>query len=844
MTQPPFVIQLPELALVVLIGASSAGKSSFAARHFEKSEVLSSDFFRYMVSGDENSLAATQDAFDSLFFVAQKRLRRGLLTVIDATSVKPASRAALVKLAREQNVLPVAIVLDLPPSLLQERHAARTDRAFDPRIVAQQSQQLRRAAGGLAKEGFVQVWTLRREEEVNAAQVVRQPLSSNRSDLRGPFDFIGDVHGCLTELRELLTALGYTGDLPQHPAGRQAVFVGDLTDRGPDSAGVLRLVMDMVRVGAALMVPGNHDDKLRRALLGHQVSGKHGLAGTLEQLEAWGQPFKDEVLQFIARLPSHLRLDGGAVVVAHAGLPEHLQGRSLGRVRHFALFGDVDGSLDEAGLPLRRDWAADYHGAARVIYGHTPVARPQWVNRTINIDTGCAFGGALTALRYPELELVGVPAQRQYAEPSRPFLAADTGAAALTQPLDWQDLSADIRLSTPTGPVRLRPAERLSALETYARYGIDPRGCLYLPPTMSPVESGRRPDALEYPTEAFEYYRQQGLTEVICEEKHMGSRALLLLTRSPEVAQQQFGRSDGAAGYIYTRTGRAFFTPDWERQILQRAQLAAEEAGLWAELDTNWLLLDAEILPWSLKAHELIREQYAAVAVAGRAALSAEEALLATCTHLPELAARQQHAQARLQALNQYQRVYRAYTQQVDGPQDIHIKPFHLLASRGKVHSDQSHLWHLQTLARLTEADPKLFGNTAYQLVQLTNAASEASAVNWWENLTQFDEAGKLGEGMVVKPLEFLPGPRIQPALKVRGREYLRLIYGPEYLLPEHLERLRQRAIKTKRTRALREFGLGLEALRRVTEGEDLPRIHECVLGVLALESEAIDARL
>lgn len=838
-TQPPLELELPELALVALVGASSAGKSTFAARHFLPSEVLSSDTFRRLVSDDENSLDATTDAFETLFYVAGKRLKRGRLTVVDATSVRPEDRRRLVALAREHDVLPVAIVLDLPKSVLQQRHAARSDRSFDAAVIGRQVAELHRTARGMYREGFRHIWTLRTPEDVDAVQVSRVPLYTNKKHLHGPFDFIGDVHGCLAELCELLLRLGYTieGCTVTPPAGRTAVFVGDLVDRGPHSAGVLRLVMDMVASGAALCIPGNHDEKLKRALEGKAVKALHGLDQTLAQLDAAGEDFRAEVRRFLDGLVSHLVLDDGKIVVAHAGLPEHYQGRSSGRVRSFALYGDVDGSTNELGLPVRRDWAADYQGSAMVVYGHTPVCTPRWVNRTIDIDTGCAFGGKLTALRYPELELLSVDAYAQYTVPPRPLVDEVPSEGEWNQ----ADFLQTGRITTRTyGGILLKAGERAAAVETFAGYGIDPRLCLYLPPTMSPVETSAQADYLEYPTEAFAYYREQGISQVICEEKHMGSRALVLLARDEAAAQARFG-VEGSIGSIYTRTGRPFFKPDWEADVLGRAQAAATAAGLWDELQTDWVLLDAEIMPWSLKAEELIQRQYAAVGAAGDATLQAElMALYQASERGLDVAQQSQHAAERFVALSAYREAYRQYVRRVDGPADVKIMPFHLLASQGSVHSDKTHLWHLGTLARLAQADPQLFGETAYRVVQL-GTGDEAEATAWWHTLT---ESG--GEGMVVKPLDFwTPEPKnLQPAVKVRGREYLRIIYGPEYTLPDNLPRLRARALGAKRARAVREFHLGLEGLSRWVEGVGMWRMHECVLGVLALESEPIDARL
>ncbi len=247
---------------------------------------------------------------------------------------------------------------------------------------------------------------------------------------RGPFHIIGDVHGCFEELKMLLAQLGYTVQfdekrqryVTQPPEDHKLVFVGDLVDRGPNSPEVMRLVMDLVEQGLAYCVSGNHDDKLYRMLLGHDVQIRHGLELTVEQLKPYDQAFRDRLLAFLGSLPHHIVLDEERLVVAHAGLEEHLHKHNSKGVRALCLYGPTTGDKDERGLPIRLDWAAAYCGKAIVVYGHTPVHVPSWRNNTINIDTGCVFGGTLTALSYPEFKLTSVKALRKYADAVRPFI--------------------------------------------------------------------------------------------------------------------------------------------------------------------------------------------------------------------------------------------------------------------------------------------------------------------------------------------------------------------------------------------------------------------------------------
>ena len=862
-------LSIPDLSLVVLIGTSGSGKSTFARRHFKPTEVLSSDYFRGLVSDDENDQTVSTPAFEALHFIAAKRLQLGRLVVVDATNVQDAARKPLVELARRHHVIPVAIVIDVPERLAHERNRTRSDRDFGPHVIRQQHSQLRRSLRNLQREGFRHVHVLRSEREVDAVELVREPLWNNRKWDHGPFDIIGDIHGCGDELDDLLEQLGYVvaGDAPvpdspgpapgettarRHPAGRRAVFVGDLVDRGPRVPHVLKTVMAMVASGAALCVPGNHDIKLMRKLRGRDVQITHGLAESLAQLESETPEFRVSVEQFIDDLVSHYVFDDGKLVVAHAGLKEELQGRGSGTVRDFALYGETTGETDEFGLPVRYNWAAEYRGKAAVVYGHTPVPEPEWVNGTINIDTGCVFGGRLTALRWPERELVSVAARRTYAEPARPFLPepdanvkALSAQQALDDVLDLADVQGKRIVHTRLHrTVTVREENATAALEVMSRFAVNPKWLIYLPPTMSPSETTSRDGLLEHPAEAFAYYRSQGVPEVVCQEKHMGSRAVAVVCRDADVARRRFGIVEGGAGMIYTRTGRRFFDDvAVEEALLAIVRDALDRAGFWDARGTDWVCLDCELMPWSAKAQELIRRQYAAVGAAAGTALGETMAALGAASARGVDAATLATRYAERQSLaDRYVAAYSRYCWPVNSVTDLRLAPFHVMATEGAVHVDKDHGWHMRTLADVTAAGGPVLFTTRNRVVNVTDPESEAEAIGWWEEMTA---AG--GEGMVVKPRPFVAtGTRgiVQPAVKCRGREYLRIIYGPEYTLPENLGRLRQRGLHAKRSLALREFALGVEALERFVRREPLRRVHECVFGVLALESEPVDPRL
>jgi len=849
-------ISIPELSLVLLVGPSGSGKSSFARKHFLPTEVVSSDFCRALVSDNENDQSATGDAFDLLHEIVRKRLARGRLTVVDATNVQPEARKSLIALAKEFHLFAEAIIFDLSERVCQDRNVLRPDRQFGPHVIRNQSQQLRRSLRGLEREGIRHVFKLSSPEDVDSVIIERHPLWNNKKSEHGPFDIVGDVHGCFDELVELMGQLGYLVNQQNDeysvstPNGRKLVFVGDLVDRGPGTVKVLRLVSSMVHSGQAFCVPGNHDMKLVKALRGRDVKRTHGLAETMEQLGQESEAFRIEVAKFLDGLVSHYVFDDGKLVVAHAGLKESMHGRGSGAVREFALFGETTGETDEFGLPVRYNWAADYRGKALLVYGHTPVPEPLFLNNTVNLDTGCVFGGQLTALRYPEREIVSVKADRTYYEPARPFPPEEPATQRLLQHaqddvLDLADVVGKRLIDTRLKPkITIREENAIAALEVMSRFASDPKWLIYLPPTMSPTETSKHENILEHPDEAFAFYRKEGISTVVCEQKHMGSRAILVLCKDEAVSQKRFGVVKASLGTIYTRTGRRFFTDDeLERQFLNRLRVAAEESGLWDELGTDWLCLDCELMPWSAKAQELLQKQYAPVGNAGVHALKAEDAVIAQAMlRVPGLEVLSSHTAERLDAIKHYTRAYRQYCWPVSSLDDLKLAPFHLLASEDAVHTDKPHTWHMEMIGKFCAADKGLLFPTPFQIVDFQDEQSVPNAVAWWTEMTS-----RGGEGMVVKPLNFITeGKRgvTQPAIKCRGPEYLRIIYGPEYLLPANLERLRSRNVGAKRSLASREFALGIEALERFVRKEPLRLTHECVFGVLALESEPVDPRL
>lgn len=842
-------IKIPELALITLIGSSSSGKSTFAKRFFKASEIVSSDACRTMVCDDENSLEATTDAFELAHFIIDKRLKKGFLTVIDATNTQVHARKPLIQLCKKNHVMPIAIVLDTTKTTCKERNEERTDRNLEDYVIDRQFTQLQKSIKRLKNEGFRTIYKITPEELENL-EIEREPLYNNKKEISGPFDIIGDVHGCLDELILLLEKLNYTvekegdyGYTVSHPENRKVIFVGDLVDRGPKSNEVLRLAMSMVKNEIAYAVCGNHDFKLAKKLNGKNVSLTHGLGETVEQLATESKEFIEEVRIFLNGLISHYLFDEGKLVIAHAGLKEEMHGKTSGEVRSFCMYGDTNGETDEYGLPVRLNWANEYKGKAVVVYGHTPVSKAIWENNTIDIDTACVFGGSLTALSYPEKKMTSVDAKKMYSEPSKPLTPLtieeeDNGM------VHYKDVSGKQIIQTRLlNKVAIMENNAIQALETMSRFAISPNWLTYLPPTMSPCETSKLADYLEHPQEAFDYFKENSVEKIICEEKHMGSRAVITICQNSEIAKKRFDANKNEIGVIYTRTGRAFFNNESvEKILLSKIQEALTKTNFWGKFQTQWVTLDCELMPWSEKAKSLVLNQYASNAVSGKIAItSAEQMIQKAMKRGIDMQNISSNIQDKKESNTLFTNAYREYCWNINSIEDYKIAPFHILATEGKVHIDKNHEWHMKTISDFCQESEILMA-TNYQIIDVNDLSQQEKITNWWLELTKNG-----GEGMVVKPYDFIVTTEkgfIQPAIKCRGKEYLRIIYGAEYTFPENLEKLKRRNVKGKQRLASREFALGIEALERFVNKQPLRKYHQCVFGILALESEPIDPRL
>lgn len=808
-------LEIPDFGALVLTGSSGSGISRFARARFSPDEIFELDFFLSMTGADGADPASRQAAFDCLLQAAEKRLNNRKPVVIDAADLSKGERRRLLDFARRNNAPLTLTALNRPEAPCRKFKGAG---AF---IAA------------LKDEGFDRAYTLKSPAEADAAEIVRVPVPSDKRGLRGPFDIIGDPHGCFWELCALLQKLGWRVD-PEDlsavpPEGRMAVFLGDLGDRGPESIKVFRLAMNMEQSGHALCLPGNHEHKLLRYLEGKPIRIGKGIGETIAKLKEEPPEFIERLKNFLKKQVSHYVLDEGRLVCSHAGLPERLQGRESAGVWEFCLFGSLTGEFDEYGLPVSADWTADYRGKALTCFGHYPKSNIIFYNNTIDLDAACVFGGELAALRYPEREIVKVKAAKVYKETSRPIEPVRAPSC-----LNIQDALGSRIVKTGLIPkISVEEDSAEAALEIMGRFCLDPASLIYLPPE---TPSCGKPGS-EGLSAAFKYYAKRGAGELVCAEKRGGARAVIIAARDPD-AGRRFNLTEKKDGIIYTETGRPFFEggrESIEEGLLKGLKNALSANGFWEKYKTGWLCIDCEILPRPLAARGSEQVPRSLDAPGGPDNL--EEAILWLDKRgfsgpedeeqaFNDLLAALKGEREREKALED---AWRRFFHTAHNISDIQITPLNIMASEDRVWSDVNHVLQLEIIREALSG----WINLAPCRFISARPGDKASFKQAREFLEKTLSEG--GAGMFIKPKDFISargGRLIQPALECLGEEASRIIYGPDSGLKDH-----KRGGSEARRRALREFALGLEGLERFVSGEPLYRVHECVFGALALKS-------
>lgn len=858
-------ITLPPGAIVLCIGPSNSGKTTFlehllATAQLARSEVVSSDAYRLAVADvdfiDFNHVARDEQAvvyeeyqritvaaFELLHATVTARARLNKITVVDATHLRAHERQQYIDIARQQHVPIIALLFKADKQQLLARDKQRVQPRGTKRLE-QQFQTFQYELRAIKKEHYAATYTITDDTH---ATIVRLH-SKHVLPLEHGFDIIGDIHGCYDEMLTLLKKLGYEqqGELYRHPDGRRLISVGDIMSRGPKSIATMQFWLRQIEAGESYMVDSNHGWKIARWLGGQQLSLQHGDELVATEFEAYAAShgieaataLKKRLAAMLLQAPSHYVItknNARKVIVTHAGIYDRYIGKESKRIRDFCRYGDVQG-IDDTGKPIRGDWFTEHTTSEIIVWGHEPKIKPFRANHTINIDQGVVFGGQLTAYRYPEDRFVSVDAERNYAgTEGNPLFEATHKRFA---PPKAQHFVNGFTVHTASGEqLRIPREQALAALDTFSHHTLPLEQVVYIPPTMSPTpQTSSLADYLEHPRDAFAYYKKHGVTTMIAEKKHMGSRAVLFIAKDQGVAKKLLNVE--ALGVITTRTGRAFFDDERQQHVIKAIHQELTNKHYFEQFQTEFVLIDAEILPWNLKAHHLIDQQYASVA---------EQALMdrhhlvnklnATAKiDVADWLAEYQHKQRQAA---KFDAVYQNYSWSTNDLTGIQIAPFHILAHSQATHFDKPHTWHMEMSALLAQ-DSSLFIATEYRIIEC--AQQEDEVITWWQEMTELGH-----EGIVIKPLNFLEtvnGKLLQPAIKVRGREYLRIIYGMDYTDPPLLRKLKKRNPSRKMRNAIREFILGIEGLERFVQHESISRVHECTLATLALESDAVDPRL
>lgn len=852
-------------AIVLLIGPSNSGKTTLlqslvASGQLLASEIISSDDYRQLVADvDYIDLSAvekedeaivyeayqriSEQAFHALHTIVEARAKLNKVSIIDATNLRSFECANYFEIAKRNHVPVQALLFNTPKEQLLARDQLRDNPRGQKRVL-QQFNTFKYEVKAIKKEPFANLYTVQDDEEI---KLIREP-NKLTLEIEHGVDIIGDIHGCYDEMLALIRELGYEqrDDVYIHPAGRRLISVGDIMSRGPKSIETMQFWLKQIEAGLSYMTDSNHGWKIARWLGGKDVSLNHGdelveqefMAYAKVHGEAATNALKARFARMLLDAPSHYILTKQNItkaVVTHAGIKDHYIGKQSKRISDFCRYGDIL-QTDRTSKPVRGDWFTQHKTSELIIWGHDVNVQPFKANRTINIDQGAVFGGELTAFQYPEQTFTSVKAFANYAgTEENPILEAKN--KRFRPPNVTQFIDGFTVHTRNDEQIAIPKENALAALDTFSHYTLPLEQVIYIPPTMSPTpQTSALPGYLEHPSEAFHYYKKNGITKMMAEKKHMGSRAVIFIAKNRQVAKELINSDN--LGYITTRTGRAFFEQEQQQRMVEKIHAELLAKNYFEQFNTSFVLMDAEILPWNLKAQSLIDHQYETVA---------ENAVMDRYKLIEKLKVTEQvdvtswleEYTEKYQNAARFDAVFKNYCWSTNELSGIQIAPFHILAHSASTNFHQPHSWHMEMNQYLAENSP-LFIATEYRVIE--SEQDEQEVIRWWQDMTENGH-----EGIVIKPFNFLAyhkGKLLQPAIKVRGREYLRMIYGMDYTNKAFMKKLKQRNPSRKMKNALLEFKLGLEGISRFVSLESSTRVHECALATLALESDAIDPRL
>jgi hypothetical protein len=685
-------------------------------------------------------------------------------------------------------------------------------------------------------------------------------------DIGNGLDIMGDGHGLLKSRLDLIEKAGYVvcdDGIYRHPSGRKLVYLNDETGKGcePDdrveygkypSIAMANMMMKQVKAGEAYAVDSNHNYKLWRFLEGRNVIMQNGDELVEQEFINFEKEYgkektlqlKSELLDFLKNLPSHLIIQDNGInraVVVHAGIKEEMIGKKSNEIRDYCRFGpknDESENIEE--IPNRIDWTKEYNGAPLIIWGHDPRPEPRIINNTINLDQGGYCGHKLTLMRYPDMEFVHVNVNKSYVEDEKnaimKFYNNRFEIPSINSYINGINLEIDGK------EINCHHKDVAYALDLVSTRTVSLEELFYVAPTMSPTPKVSKLDNfLEHPNEAFEYFIENDIKKVVAQKKHMGSRALITLFKNEEIGKKYINKNK--KGFILSRNNIRFFNIEQEKQYVDRLVEDLTKHNFFEKYDTDLLILDCEILPWNLKANSLITNQYGLVSNTSRYVRNHKLEILKELFNQGKVSKEDVEKQINLlENSKKFHDVFSFYCWNIEDINNVKIAPFHILSFSKESNFNRNHEWHMGISKELSMMS-SLFIETPYMIINLDNEQEKNSCIKWWKEITEDGH-----EGIVIKPYKFISknknGEIVQPAIKVRGKEYLRIIYGMDYLEKENLEIIKQRSAHKKMKKAISQFLLSVESINRFINMDKIENILECVLASMSIDNEFTDPRL